>query len=83
MSETNVFGVAGSWSVIDGQWVTPGWYRRTPTGAVRLHGWRYIRHRILWGTQRLVDARHPTAGDRGSLRARLTQATVVAEEVQP
>lgn len=35
------------------------------------------------GDDRFPDARHPTAGDRGSLRARLTQATVVAEEVQP
>lgn len=36
--------------------VEPGWYRRD-TDLTKLTGWRLLTHRILWGYDRLVDAR--------------------------
>ena len=52
-----------TWNVVEGTWLTPGWYRRAdyPNGEITfrpLTGLRLWRHRILWGFGRgLVDAR--------------------------
>ena len=35
----------------------PGWYRRRGNWIVQVCGWRLVAHRLLWGFDRLVDAR--------------------------
>ncbi len=38
-------------------WLKPGWYRRDGADLTPIAGWRLVLHRILWGYNRLVDAR--------------------------
>ncbi|ALM02243.1 hypothetical protein SEA_TDANISKY_95 [Mycobacterium phage TDanisky] len=69
MSDLKLWAFPGPyWTVVQADahgratvWLNPGWYRREARDGVYkftpITGWRYVAHRVLWGFDRLVDAR--------------------------